>query len=293
MNSYLPEGSHPLPAPYTQEALRKAMHNGEILEGIAVKCDERHNLTVDLGCCLGIIPREEAAIGIREGNLREIAILSRVGLPVCFHVQAMPPEEPPVLSRRSAQLEARMHLLNTLNPGDIVPATISNLSHFGAFCDIGCGIPALLGLENISVSRIAHSRDRFSPQQKVFTIIKSIDREKQRFFLSHKELLGTWAQNAEQFRPGQTVTGTIRSVQPYGAFIELLPNLSGLSDPVSELKAGDAVSVYIKSILPDRQKIKLVVLHRLDAAPQIPLHYRKTEGHMDFWEYAPGHFTVF
>ena len=86
MNCYLPEGRHPRPAPYTQEELRKAMLSGEILEGIAYKCDEHHDLFVDLGCVRGVIPREETAVGIREGTLREIAILSRVGKPVCFLV---------------------------------------------------------------------------------------------------------------------------------------------------------------------------------------------------------------
>lgn len=49
MNSYLPEGRNPHPAPYTREELKRALFSGEILEGVAVKCDERHNLHVDLG----------------------------------------------------------------------------------------------------------------------------------------------------------------------------------------------------------------------------------------------------
>ena len=293
MNSYLPEGRHPFPVTYTQDALSKAMFANEILEAVAVKCDEQHNLIVDLGCCSGIIPREETAIGIREGSLREIAILSRVGTQVCFHIQGLPFGSPAVLSRRSAQEEALSYIFRTRKPGDIIPATVSNLTSFGAFCDIGCGVPALLGIENISVSRISHGSDRFARHQKIYAVIKSMDPEKKRIFLSHKELLGTWQENAEQFRPGQTVTGVIRSIQPYGAFVELLPNLSGLADPSPDLHEGDAVSVYIKSILPDRQKIKLVVLHRLDSAPPSALQYRFTAGHLDQWAYTPTHITVF
>jgi len=295
MNCYLPEGRNPHPAPYTPEELKKAMFSGEILEGIAVKCDERHNLFVDLGGTQGVIPREEAAIGIREGTLREIAILSRVGKPVCFQVTELPSGGPPVLSRRSAQEETLDHCMRTLAPGDILPATVINLTSFGAFCDIGCGLPALLGIENISVSRIAHSRDRFREGQRIYAAIKYIDQESRRFFLTHKELLGTWEENAATFRQGQTVTGFVRSVKEYGAFVELLPNLSGLADPNPDLREGDAVSVYIKSILPERQKIKLVALHRLDpgAVPSQPLRYFLTGGHLDVWEYGPNQVTVF
>ena len=58
---------------------------------------------------------------------------------------------------------------------------------------------------------------------------------------------------------------------------------------------GDAVSVYIKSILPEKQKIKLVAIHRLEpgAVPPQPVTYYKTSGHIDFWEYGPGQITVF
>lgn len=295
MNRYLPEGRNPRSAPYTAEELSKAMYGGEILEGVAIKCDERHNLLVDLGCAIGMIPRQDTAIGIREGTLRDIAILSRVGKPVDFQVLDLPEDGMPILSRRAAQEEALSHFLRTLLPGDILPATISNLTAFGAFCDIGCGIPALLGIENISVSRISHSRDRFDEGQRIYAAIKQIDQENGRIFLTHKELLGTWEENAANFRQGQTVTGVVRSVKEYGAFIELLPNLSGLADPNPTLREGDTVCVYIKSILPEKQKIKLVALHRLEpgTVPPIPLTYYLTVGHLDRWVYGAHQTTVF
>lgn len=295
MNCCVPEGRSPHPAPYTQEELRKAMAGGGILEGLALKCDENHDLYVDLGCARGVIPREETAVGIREGTLRDIAILSRVGKPVCFRVTDLPEGLPPVLSRRAAQEEALDRIFETWSPGDIIPAVVTSLTAFGAFCDVGCGVTALLGIENISVSRIAHSRDRFREGQRIYAAVKLLDPDQRRIFLTHKELLGTWAENAAAFRPGQTVTGIVRSVQPYGAFVELLPNLSGLADPNPDLREGDAVSVYIKSILPEKQKIKLVALHRLEpgAVPPQPVTYYRTGGHIDFWEYSPGRITVF
>lgn len=291
MNNYLPEGMALHRRGYSIEELRRAKADGTILQAPVVVCTEEHDLLVDLGCCLGRIPRSETAQGISDGTVREIAILSRVGKAVCFRVLELPGSGPALLSRRLAQEEAHRHLLDNRTPGDILPAIVTSLASFGAFCDIGCGIQALLGIERISVSRITHSRERFREDQPVFVMIYAIDHDSGRIQLSHRELLGTWAENAASFQPGQTVPGIVRSVREYGAFVELTPNLSGLAEPNFDLHPGDMVSVYIKSILPQRLKIKLVALRKLDpnTLPQKPLHYYHTSGHMDFWRYGtPG-----
>ena len=67
-------------------ALSDAMRDARILEARSIICDNEHNLIVDLKCMRGIIPREEGALGIREGTVRDIAIISRVNKPVCFVV---------------------------------------------------------------------------------------------------------------------------------------------------------------------------------------------------------------
>ena len=62
----------------TPAALSDAMRDGKILEARSIICDNEHNLIVDLKCMRGIIPREEGALGIREGTVRDIAIISRI-----------------------------------------------------------------------------------------------------------------------------------------------------------------------------------------------------------------------
>ena len=76
-----------------------------------------------------------------------------------------------------------------------------------------------------------------------------------RISLSHKELLGTWEENAAFFNAGDTVEGIVRGIEPYGVFVELTPNLSGLSEPRDGLREGERVCVYIKSIIPEKMKI--------------------------------------
>lgn len=72
-------------------------------------------------------------------------------------------------------------------------------------------------------------------------------------------------------------------------FIELAPNLSGLAEPRADLREGDRVSVFLKAMLPERMKIKLLVIERLSpAAETAALHYFIREGRLAHWRYAPG-----
>mgnify|MGYP000193708404 CR=1 FL=1 len=237
----------------------------------------------------GTIPREEAALGIREGTAREIAILSRVGKPISFTVTGVAEGAPPqlTLSRRRAQELALAELLRC-PPGTVLPATVTHLEGFGAFVDVGCGVVSLIGIENCSVSRISHPARRFTVGQEIYTVLTGSDPDQGRLFLSHKELLGTWLENAARFSPGMTVAGWVRGVKSYGTFVELTPNLTGLADQTEGLAEDDRVSVYIKAILPDRMKIKLTLIHRLEPEPgPEPLSYFITFGQLSRWDYSP------
>ena len=102
-----------------------------------------------------------------------------------------------------------------------------------------------------------------------------------------KELLGTWEENASLFEAGETVVGVVRSIESYGVFVELAPNLAGLAECVPGLSKGQLVSVYIKSILPERMKIKLAVLRVIeDKNFRFPLRIFNEARHIDHWVYA-------
>ena len=290
MTMFMPEGRAPMHAPISLSALGEAMERRRILEAKAVMCDSEHNLIVDLGGIRGIIPRQEGAVGIREGSVRDIALISRVNKPVCFTVTKLTQEggKPlALLSRRAAQERCEEDYVCHLRPGDIIPARVTHLESFGAFCDIGCGVVALMPIDAISVSRIAHPRDRFRPGDDIFAVVRTVDDEG-RISLSHRELLGTWEENAGRFQPGQTVSGIVRTVEDYGVFVELAPNLAGLAELREGVSPGQQASVYIKSILPEKMKIKLIIIDSFEAEyrPQPPV-YTMTEGHIDHWLYSP------
>ncbi len=291
---YRPEGSL-FHTPENQNAiatiteLMQAQADGRILEARAVRCDIEHNLIVRLPCGEGIIPHAEGAVGIAEGTTRDIVLITRVNKPVCFVVIGFEQTADgcrPILSRRLAQERCRAEYIAHLKRGDVIPARITRLETFGAFCDIGCGLPALIPIADISVSRIAHPRDRFTTGMEILGVVSSL--ENGRVCLSHRELLGTWEENAALFNAGETIAGIIRSVEPYGVFVELTPNLAGLAEPREGVRVGQQAAVYIKSVQPDKLKIKLALIDAQDgvAAPQPP-QYFITQGPLEYWRYSP------
>ena len=308
--TYLPEGqilSTIRNRDYTSTlaGLERAMETGAIIEGTAVLCDGDFNLHVDfptLGGVRGIIPREEVVWSRGGEPPKDIAILTRVGKAVACKVTGIEEVEGEVttvhLSRRLAQAECVANYLEGLIPGDVIRAKVTHLESFGAFVDVGCGVASLLSVDCISISRISHPRDRLYNGQTVWCAVKSIDRETGRIFVSTRELLGTWEQNAARFTPGQTVAGIVRSVEDYGVFVELAPNLAGLAEvrdcdreAVHSL-VGRTAAVFIKSIIPDRMKVKLVLIdaYRGEPVPLPRLHYfiRGDEvEHIDRWVYSP------
>lgn len=293
MNSmiYSPEGLQQKNEAISLPMLEHAKKTRQILEARAVMCDSEHNLIVDLGDIQGIIPREEAALGIRDGSVKDIAVLSRVNKQICFRVKSISTDGIKTiasLSRLSAQQDALEYMLSSYSPGDVIPARITHLEPFGAFADIGCGIVGLISIENISVSRITHSKDRFYVGQNILTVIKEIDKQQKRFSLSHKELLGTWEENAALFETGQTVCGKVRSVEDYGIFIELMPNLAGLAEYRDDVYVGQQATVYIKSIIPEKMKIKLSIIDCFSGGNE-PEAYRYfyDAPHMDSFTYSP------
>ena len=282
------------------EGLERALRLGQILEAPVLLCDNEMRLHVELGCMRGIIPREEA-VWCRPGEtIKDIAIITRVGKSVAFKIIGFGEEKGQrvaLLSRRAAQEECAKTFFATLRQGDILPARVTHLENYGAFVDVGCGLASLLSIDCISVSRITHPRERLFCGMDLFVVVKSIDRELGRIFVTLKELLGTWEENAACFEAGQTVTGRVRSIESYGIFVELAPNLAGLAELRGAVGApvrtavGDLAAVYIKSILPERMKVKLVMIDSRPEPefPEPPHYFINVDNicHMDRWRYSP------
>ncbi len=296
MTEYLPEGQKPAQTDWEKllcdpAQLESAITHETIFEARVAECDAEHNLLLSLDARTGFMPRSECAMGIDDGSVKDIAIISRVNKTVCFVITGFELRDgilTPILSRTKVQQRALAHFLSTKTDGDIIDVTVTHLEPFGAFVDIGCGVSSLIATANLSVSRIDHPRYRLNVGQHIKAVIRDIDYETGRITLSQKELLGTWEENAAKFSVGHTVTGIVRSIESYGVFVELAPNLSGLAEYGGELTINTLCAVYIKSIIPERMKIKLSIISTgTEPAPPTPVQYYITSGNLRRWVYSP------
>ena len=211
-----------------------------------------------------ILPRNEfEAINVDEyGYCNPSICKNKVNSYVQFRIKEIYDDNRIILSRKNVQKDALKWIENELEPGMVVKGIVKNMRKFGAFIEIGGGVVGLLHIEDISVSRIKSPEERFKVGQKINVMIKSIDRENDKIFLSYKELLGNWEDNVKDFQEKTVVEGTVKESDKFknGIFIELKPNLVGLAEYKEGLEYGQKVQVYIKKIIKNKKKIKLLII---------------------------------
>ena len=210
------------------------------------------------------MPREEVeGINIEQNGLpKQNLCTGKVHKFVQFKIKGLNEQHTPILSRKSVQEEAMEAVKKDLEVGDKINGIVKNITPYGAFIEIGGGVVGLAHIEDLSVARIQTPYERLKIGQKAEVVVKSINREHGKVVLSYKETLGTWEENASKFKVGEKVKGIIRETEKNknGIFIELTPNLVGMTEYEENLQYGQEVNVYIKRIDYEKKKIKLLLL---------------------------------
>ena len=161
-------------------------------------------------------------------------------------------------------------IYQTLQAGETVEGVVRRLADFGAFVDIG-GVDGLVHLSELSWKRVKSASEVVSVGDRVKVTVLNVDPEKRRISLRLADYANNpWNTVNEMYRVDQVVTGVIRRLQPFGAFVELSEGLEGLvhvsqiSDervekPSDVLTVGQEVKVKILSIDADQQRISLSI----------------------------------
>ena len=146
--------------------------------------------------------------------------------------------------------------------GQIVDGVVTGIKPYGAFIEIENGPVALAYIEDLSVVRIKSPEERVQVGQKIQCMVKAIDSETGKINLSYKDCLGTWEENISNFEEGMTVKGIVRDADKNknGVFIELTPNLVGMTEYTEDLEYGQTVDVCIRKIVPEKKKVKLTIM---------------------------------
>src|SRR5574344_1015492 len=107
MQTYRTEGNYRSADRLSAAELRAAMASREILQSTALAFDTARQLRFELGGVRAVMPFEQCADGAETGNVRDIAVLTRVGRPTCFVIEGLDTDEDGApcyrLSRAKAQ----------------------------------------------------------------------------------------------------------------------------------------------------------------------------------------------
>lgn len=169
------------------------------------------------------------------------------------------------------QKQKREFLKETLEPGMVVKGVVTNIRDFGAFVDIG-GIEGLVPISEVAYGRVEDIHSILQAGQELEVAVKSLDWEKNRFSFSIRDTLADpWNRVTEHYREGETYTGKVARLAPFGAFVTLEEGIDGLihiskmgvgkqiKHPQEVLSSGEAVAVKVDKIDPEQRRISLLL----------------------------------
>lgn len=296
MRTYKPEGTTYKFKGFKPEALESIQRTGAIIEAPVIRCDSDLNMYVSLGQGItGIIPYSEFEYntGDKSAAPKNSAIMSKVAKSVCFKVTSIEKDDETeqlnvLLSRKSAQQECYENYIKSLKLGEVINARITHVENYGAFCDIGCGIIGLLPINYFCIAKVREPKVALRQIRNIKAIVHNID-ESGRVILSQKELLGTWEEEVSKFNIGDVIIGTVKTIEDYGIFVELSPNLVGLAEYTDSVAPGDTVGVLVKSVVVPKMKVKLLIVNTDNVVkPFMRLNYHlPKDGFVKHWVYSP------
>jgi len=155
--------------------------------------------------------------------------------------------------------------------GSRLRGKVVNLVPYGAFVEIEQGVEGLVHVSEISwTKRIARASDVLTVGQEVDVVVLNVNREEQKIALGIRQTEeNPWDGVRMRYPIGARVSGKVRNLTSYGAFVELEEGIDGMvhvSDmswtrkinPPSEiLKKGEEVAAVVLEVDPDNQRISL------------------------------------
>jgi small subunit ribosomal protein S1 len=254
------------------DELQEKYNNGSVFE---VKVAEvvKGGLVVDLGV-RGFIPASlverhfvEDFSDYKGRILRvKIAEFDREGGKVILTQKAVLDEE--VEQQKSDRI-------NSIQVGETLTGTVQRLTSFGAFVDLG-GIDGLVHISEMAHHRVETPGDVVKEGETVTVKVLKVDPAAGRVSLSIKAAApGPWSNVSEKFHTGEIVTGTVKRLVSFGAFVELLPGVEGLVH-ISQIANRHVATA--DEVLEVGQEVKAKVLDVNEAEQRISLSIREAEG---------------
>lgn len=189
-------------------------------------------------------------------------------------VEIEPSENRLILSHKAVVEEEKQKqkeaVFASIKEGEQIEGTVARLTSFGAFIDLG-GVDGLVHVSEISHTHVAKPSDVLKVGEKVNVLVLSVDPATDRISLSIKDTLpGPWDGIEDKAPVGSVLTGTVKRLTSFGAFVELFPGVEGLvhisqiahkhiATPHEVLKEGEEVKVKVLEVSPENQRIALSI----------------------------------
>lgn len=255
------------------QTLTDRLRSKEIIKTKILEAN-KGGLMVEVNGVMGFLPVSQLSTEhyprVEEGDKNKILEVLKSYVGSIFDVQiitADSEEEKLIVSEKAVGEDELRSKISKLKLNDVVEGEVTGIVDFGIFIKFGEGLEGLVHISELAWSRIEHPKDLFKVGQKVQAQIISI--EKDRISLSIKRLQpDPWLDSIKKYEVGQTVKGKIVRLMPFGAFVELEPNIYGLvhsvelsneevKDPSEVVSVGDEKDFKIISIEPNEHRLGL------------------------------------
>ncbi len=254
------------------DVLKKQFESGEVIES-EVKDVVKGGLVIDLGV-RGFVPAS-----LVEDYFVE-TFDDYKGKTLQFKIVEMDQEKNRlILSHRAVledlKAEKKVEVINTIKEGDILTGTVQRIATFGAFVDIG-GVDGLVHISQVAHEHVSNVYDVLSEGQEVQVKVLSVDPVNERISLSIKDTLaGPWEGIEEKAAKGSVLTGVVRRLVTFGAFVEVFPGVEGLvhisqiahkhiNTPHEVLEEGQEVQVKVLEVSEDEKRLALSIRELLE-----------------------------
>ncbi|MDF2668348.1 MAG: binding domain protein [Paenibacillus sp.] len=267
------------------EELQAKLESGEILEAEVAEV-VKGGLVVDVGV-RGFIP----ASMVERHFVEDFADYK--GRTLKLKVKEIDREKNKVvLSQKDVldqEFEAnKQQIMANLSVGQQLDGTVQRLTQFGAFVDIG-GVDGLVHISEMAWHHVTKPSEVVNEGDKVTVQVLKVDTANDRISLSIRAAQpGPWQAAAGQFEANQIVTGTVKRLVAFGAFVEVAPGVEGLvhisqiahrhiATPHEVLKEGQEVQVKVLEFNADEKRVSLSIKETEEAPAQAPRPEKRSE----------------
>ncbi len=251
----------------TKDQLLKEIEVGQVRKGV-VKNIAEFGAFVDLGGIDGLLHITDMSWD-RVNNPREVVHIDQQIEVYILNVDKE--REKIALSLRHKTPSPWSNVHEKYPVGSRHNGEVVNVMSYGAFVKLEPGIEGLVHISEMSwTKRINHPSELVTIGDKIDVQVLKIDKDKQEISLGMKQVQpNPWDKVAEKYKPNTVVSGIVRNLTNYGAFIEIEEGIDGLlhvsdmswtrkiAHPSEVVNKGDKVTCVVLNVDQERKRIAL------------------------------------